>query len=138
MKKTNFKIRFCNVLVLMVALFSFIGCSKDKDNNPRPDNGSIDVAVGTYKGTYRIGTVNHFNAVLIVSKVDNKRLKFEAKSGEPYSSVAPRTIQAKADVPGFVDGDDAQGQFGYKVAEKKLTLVVNTLEIPYSFEGEKQ
>ncbi|QBR13754.1 MULTISPECIES: hypothetical protein [unclassified Sphingobacterium] len=137
MKKTNFKIRFCKTLVLMVALINFVGCSKD-DDNPNQGTGSIDVAVGTYKGAYRIDGVNYFNAVLIVSKVDDNRLKFDAKAGEPYSHAASRTIRAKADVPGLVNGDDAQGLFGYKIAEKKLTLVVNTLEIPYSFEGEKQ
>ncbi len=137
MKKTDFKIRFCKTFVLMIALITFVGCSKD-DDTPNQETGSIDVAVGTYKGILSIGRTDHTNAVFIVTKVDNKRLKFEAKSGEPYSSVVPRTIQAKADVPGLVDGDDAQGVFTYQVADKKLSLVVNELEIPYTFVGEKQ
>ncbi|MDF2517032.1 MAG: hypothetical protein K0R59_2328 [Sphingobacterium sp.] len=141
MKKTNLKVRFSSALIIIFALISFVGCSKDKDDNPGSDSGSIDVAIGTYKGTYSIGTVNHFNAVLIVTKVDNNRLKFVAKSGEPYSNVATKTIQAKADVPGLVDGHDSQGQFTYKTAEKDLTLVANATsssEFAYSFEGQKQ
>ncbi|RKO70552.1 hypothetical protein D7322_16895 [Sphingobacterium puteale] len=138
MKKTNLKIRFSSALIIIFALISYVGCSKDKDDNPGSDSGSIDVATGTYKGILSIGRTNHTNAIFIVTKVDNKRLKFEAKSGEPYSSVPPRTIQAKADVPGLVDGDDPQGVFSYQVSEKKLSLVVNELEIPYTFVGEKQ
>jgi len=137
MKKTDFKIRFSKTFVLMIALITFVGCSKD-DDTPNQGTGSIDVAVGKYKGILSIGRTDHTNAVFIVTKVDNKRLKFEAKSGEPYSSVVSRTIQAKADVPGLVDGDDAQGVFTYQVADKKLSLVVNELEIPYTFVGEKQ
>ncbi|WP_336958943.1 hypothetical protein [Chryseobacterium contaminans] len=116
---------------------SFVGCSKD-DDTPNQGTGSIDVATGTFKGTISIGTTNHFNAILIVTKADNDLLKFQAKSGEPYSSVETKTIRAKADVPGLVDGDDAQGMFSYKIAEKKLTLVSSLAGTPYSFEGEKQ
>lgn len=137
MKKTNFKVRFCNALVLMVALITFVGCSKD-DDNPNQGTGSIDVATGTFKGTVSVGTTNYLNAVLIVTKVDNNRLKFQPKSGEPYSNVEAKIIQAKADVPGLVDGDDAQGVFSYKITEKKLSLISTLAETPYTFEGEKQ
>lgn len=137
MKKTNFKIRFCKTLVLMVALITFVGCSKD-DDNPNQGTGSIDVATGTFKGTISVGTTNYLNAVLIVSKVDNNRLKFQPKPGEPYSYVEAKIIQAKADVPGLVDGDDAQGLFSYQIPENKLSLISTLAETPYTFEGEKQ
>lgn len=35
----------------MVALITFVGCSKD-DDNPNQGTGSIDEAVGTYKGAF--------------------------------------------------------------------------------------
>lgn len=141
MKKTNLKVRFSSALIIIFALISFVGCSKDKDDNPGSDSGSIDVAIGTFKGTMRISGTNYFNVILTVSKVDNKRVKVVAKSGEPYSGVTAKTIQVKADVSGVVDGNDDQGYFSYEIEKKNLTVLTNQTaasEIAYGFEGVKQ
>ena len=58
MKKTNLKVRLSSALIIIFALISFVGCSKDKDDNPGSDSGSIDVAIGTFKGTMRISGTN--------------------------------------------------------------------------------
>lgn len=136
----SLEIRMYSAMMIFALVF-FVGCSKDKDDTPNSGTGSIDVATGTFKGTIRIGTTNHFNAILTVSKVDNQRLKVVAKSGEPYSDVTTKTIQVKADVPGLVDGHDDQGYFAYEIEKKKLTVLTKQTgasEIDYGFEGIKQ
>ncbi|PUB27437.1 hypothetical protein C8J95_10917 [Elizabethkingia sp. YR214] len=129
-------------LVLGTSLF-FIGCksSNDSDNNP---SGSIDPVVGTFKGTIEDGEnpdIKYYNAVVIVSKVDDSRVKVTPKSGEAYSGYTTKTIKVANPVGASVVGSDEQGSVAYLIDTKSLNVSTeknSAQDKTYIFNGSKQ
>src|SRR5690606_6008565 len=79
----------------------FTGCGKDNPSPeptpsvPQPGKGSIEMAVGTFKGQMTVfraegGDEDYYDAVVVVTKVGAEQLKAEAKSGEAYSDASPK------------------------------------------------
>lgn len=130
------------VLVLSTGMF-FIGCksSNDSDNNP---SGSIDPVVGTFKGTIEDGEnpdIKYYNAFIIVSKVDDSRVKVTSKSGEAYSGYTSKTIKVANPVGASVVGGDEQGDVSYLIDTKSLTVSTkknSAQDKTYIFNGSKQ
>lgn len=131
------------VLFFVCAGVLLASCSKDEDK--APEGGRIDAAVGTYVGTIDMldasGT-KYYDAEIIVSKVDGKHLKVEAKAGQPYSNITAKTLQVSANGNISVQANaDPNGILIYTVAEKNLKIVTKDTkadDIVYSFDGKKQ
>ncbi|KUY31655.1 hypothetical protein [Elizabethkingia ursingii] len=143
MKKNGMKkLMLGAVLVLSTGMF-FIGCksSNDSDNNP---SGSIDPVVGTFKGTIEDGEnpdIKYYNAFIIVSKVDDSRIKVTSKSGEAYSGYTTKTIKVANPVGASVVGGDEQGDLSYLIDTKSLTVSTkknSAQDKTYIFNGSKQ
>lgn len=141
MKKSILK----TVGIVVFAVMSMVSCSSDDSSNGPNGGGSIDAAVGTFKGTFR--TVNgesqtYFDATLIVTKVSNTELRVAPKTGEAYSNYTPKTIKVynlAGDI--LVDGDVAAGTFAYRASSKALQVLTKeqaASDITFSFEGTKQ
>ncbi|MCL1665246.1 hypothetical protein M2T78_13335 [Elizabethkingia ursingii] len=143
MKKNGMKkLMLGAVLVLSTGMF-FIGCksSNDSDNNP---SGSIDPVVGTFKGTIEDGEnpdIKYYNAFIIVSKVDDSRVKVTSKSGEAYSGYTTKTIKVANPVGASIVGGDEQGDVSYLIDTKSLTVSTkknSAQDKTYIFNGSKQ
>lgn len=145
MKKMNAKIAFLGLLSVFLLGILVISCSKDDDNN-EPGTGSINVAVGTYKGklSIRPGGPEFFDAVLNVAKVDDQHVKITAKAGEPYSNITEKTMKVSAE--GY-NGNvysvigELQGAFSYYAETKTLDVTTqkqSETDVYYYFEGTKQ
>ncbi|WP_278554503.1 hypothetical protein [Elizabethkingia bruuniana] len=143
MKKNGMKkLMLGAALVLSTGIF-FIGCksSNDSDNNP---SGSIDPVVGTFKGTIEDGEnadIKYYNAVVIVSKVDDSRVKVTPKSGEVYSGYTAKTIKVANPVGASVVGVDEQGSVSYLIDTKSLNVGTeknSAQDKIYIFNGSKQ
>lgn len=148
MKKMNLKVSLVSLLFMVVAGLVFTGCGKD-GNPPVPGTGgSIDAAVGTFKGKLTVyppagGSTDYFDAVINVTKVNGEQLKVSAKSGEDYSIVSPKTFnvynmggQAVMHKTGSVEG-----HFIYKLDLKTLMTLTEQQaadEVTFAFEGTKQ
>lgn len=128
-------------IVLALIMSVFVGCSKD-NNDTTPTNGTIDIAVGTYKGTIKIiGGAEKFDEILIVTKLSDKRIKVKAQNAslnlpdrelDVFNNMN-FTVQALATEP--------QGAFIYTVQNKSLMFLANRTsegQLEYSFEGIKQ
>jgi len=136
------------IIGAFVLLFTTLvaGCSKDTNDNPAPGNGTIDAAVGTYKGKLSSSDLDefeHFNAVLIVSKVDNQHVKMVAKSAEAYSSVTEKVFKLEHKAGGDVRSADRnlEGYFWYAADGKILDVGTSRQDdgdIGYQFKGVKQ
>ncbi|MGE8241532.1 MAG: hypothetical protein ACN6PD_02405, partial [Sphingobacterium sp.] len=75
------KIKSMYLMVLTLVTLAFVGCSKDKDE-PQT-GGSIDAAVGTYKGKIEIiGGKEVFNQILVVTKVSDNKIKVSAQNAD--------------------------------------------------------
>jgi hypothetical protein len=144
MRKINVKQTMQHLfLLLLVGTVTLSSCSKDDDDKV---GGGIDVAVGTYKGKLSIRPSHgeFFDAVLIVTKVDNQYIKITAKSGEPYSNITEKTIKVESqDYNGDVNSviGSLEGVFWYHAETKTLDVTTNKqseTDIYYYFEGAKQ
>lgn len=141
-KKGMKKLMLGAALVLSTGIF-FIGCksSNDSDNNP---SDSIDPVVGTFKGTIEDGEnadIKYYNAVVIVSKVDDSRVKVTPKSGEAYSGYTAKTIKVANPVGASVVGVDEQGSVSYLIDTKSLNVGTeknSAQDKIYIFNGSKQ
>ncbi|MDM1460888.1 hypothetical protein ACF8C4_17675 [Myroides odoratimimus] len=98
MKKVNTKITVLGILATLTFGTVATSCSKNDDNDgyEQPIQGSIDPAVGTYKGKLSTSDTNGvyewFDAIVIVTKEGSNKLKITAKSGEKYSYITPKTF----------------------------------------------
>lgn len=148
MKKVNTKIAFLGILSVLTFGTIATSCSKNDDNGgyEQPTKGTIDAAVGTYKGKLRsshLDQYEYFDAVVIVTKVDDQHLKVTPKSGEAYSSVTPKTFKVEG---GY--NNDIQSVYGILEGYLWYTADVKTLEmatnqqaetdINFLFDGVKQ
>lgn len=146
MNKVNSKIAFLGVLSLLIFGTLATSCSKDDDKQEEPVKGTIDAVVGTYKGSLRasgLAQYEYFDAILIVSKVDNNHVKVVAKSGENYSSITPKTFKVEASSNGDVNSAYGilEGYIWYTSDVKTLEMSSKkqaATDIYYLFDGVKQ
>jgi len=145
----NFKKKLAIVGILSLLSIGTITTSCSSDNNTdyeQPTSGSIDAAVGTYKGKLRSSYLNqyeYFDAIVIVTKVDNQHLKIEAKSGEAYSSVTPKIFKVENGYNNNINSVSGvlEGYFWYTAEVKTLEMSTNQqaeTEINFFFDGIKQ
>ena len=155
MKKVSVKM----TILAFVSVFSMglvtSSCSKDDDNgSEQPVQGTIDAAVGTYKGKLYTSPSNPddvyewYDAIVIVTKEGSNKLKVTAKSGEEYSYVTPKTFTVET---GAFFGENTQdiatlsgsveGFFHYYGSNKNISVTTNkqsATEIEFNFDGVKQ
>ncbi|MBA9071913.1 hypothetical protein GGR22_000039 [Flavobacterium gossypii] len=142
MKKSILK----TVGIVVFAVVSMVSCSSD-DSDGGNGGGSIDAAVGTFKGTFEVldgpnAGQDYFDATLIITKVSNTELRMTPKSGEAYSNLTPKTIKVYnlgGDI--LVDGDAPAGTFAYRASSKALLALTKqqaATDITFTFSGTKQ
>ncbi|QMV71319.1 hypothetical protein HS960_24585 [Sphingobacterium paramultivorum] len=135
------KMKFMYAVVLALVTFAFVGCSKDKDE-PIQTGGSIDAAVGNYKGTIKIiGGAEVFNQILVVTKVNDKTVKVAAQNADLKLPV--REIQVSNNYNMSIQAlpNEPQGSFIFTFENKGLMFLAQRTEegqLQYSFEGTKQ
>ncbi len=153
MKKVNTKIAFLGIISLLTFGTIATSCSKD-DEQEEPAKGSIDVAVGTYKGklytpTYNPGEQSEwFDAIVIVTKEGTNKLKVTPKANETYSFVTPKTFTVET---GAFFGSNTQdivslsgsleGFFHFYGSNNNISITTEQqaeTDVYFNFEGVKQ
>jgi len=135
------KMKLMYAVVLALVTFAFVGCSKDKDE-PIQTGGSIDAAVGNYKGTIKIiGGAEVFNQILIVTKVNDKTVRVSAQNAD--LKLPTRELQVSNNYNMSIQAlpNEPQGSFIFTFENKGLTFLAQRTEegqLQYSFEGTKQ
>ena len=130
------------MLIMLVGLATIVtSCSKD-DDNPDTGGGSIDAAVGTYKGTIKIiGGDEKYNELLEVTKVSNDKLKITAKNSSLNLPVKEVQVYNNKGQGVLTTSTEPNGLFIYTVSNKAVSFVSKVTsegEKMYSFEGSKQ
>jgi len=135
------KMKLMYAMVLALVAIAFVGCSKDDDNTPQT-GGSIDAAVGTYKGSLDIvGVGEKFNKTIKVTKVGDNRIKVEVEDSSlklpsrefNVTNSADYSIQSAATEPGAM--------FLYEIKNKTVSYLSKPLaegETTFKFDGAKQ
>jgi hypothetical protein len=127
-------------LILFVGVF-LTSCKNDDDDDSNPGTGNIDVVVGTFKGTLNVAGQDYFNAIVMVSKVDDSHVKVQAKTNEAYSFVTTKTLSAVNTQGVGVVGSSSDGSISYLISTKALTVSTQkTSETDkiYLFQGTQQ
>jgi hypothetical protein len=128
-------------VVLALVTFAFVGCSKDKDE-PIQTGGSIDAAVGNYKGTIKIiGGAEVFNQILVVTKVNDKTVKVTAQNADLKLPVRELQVSNNYNMSIQALPNEPQGSFIFTFENKGLMFLAQRTEegqLQYSFEGTKQ
>jgi hypothetical protein len=127
-------------LILFVGVF-LTSCKNDDDEDSNPGTGNIDVVVGTFKGTLNVAGQDYFNAIVMVSKVDDSHVKVQAKTNEAYSFVTTKTLSAVNTQGVGVVGSSNDGSISYLISTKALTVSTQkTSETDkiYLFQGTQQ
>lgn len=128
-------------LTLFVGVF-FISCKNDDGEDSTPiTNNSIDVVLGTFKGTLNSGGQDYFNATVIVSKVDESHVKVQAKANEAYSFVTTKTLTAVNTQGVGVVGSNNEGSISYLISTKAITISTqktSDTDKIYLFQGTQQ
>lgn len=157
MKKVKTKMVFLGILALLTLGTLTTSCSNSDDNEEfeQPAQGSIDAAVGTYKGRLYTspsnaasGVYEWFDATVIVTKEGVNKLKIVPKSGEPYSFVTPKIFTVET---GAFFGENTQdivslsgsleGFFHYYGSNQNINVSTNeqsATDVYFDFEGTKQ
>ena len=153
MKKVNVKIALLALASVLTLGTLTISCSKDDDNgHEQPAQGTIDAAVGTYKGKLSSSnTYNHyewFDAIVIVTKEGGNKLKITAKSGEEYSYVTPKTFTVETCACFGENTQDIvsltgslEGIFHFYGSNKNINVTADEqseTDVYFRFEGAKQ
>ena len=142
-------------LIVTSISLGFTNCSSDDDSpsNPNQGTGNIDIALGNFKGRIQINnpdlsTNEYFDAEVIVTKIDNEKLRVTPKTGQPYSSANPKTftvlynsapnnqLMSVQSIPGSLEG-----YFIYSHNNTSLNIATirqSATEVTFSFEGTKQ
>lgn len=153
MKKVNAKFALLALASVLTLGTLTTSCSKDDDNgSEQPAQGTIDAAVGTYKGKLRTvetyGVYEWYDAIFIVTKEGSNKLKVTAKSGEEYSYVTPKTFTVETcacfgentqDIVSLTGS--VEGIFHYYGSNKNIGVTTNkqsATEVQYNFDGVKQ
>lgn len=153
MKKVNVKIALLALASVLTLGTLTTSCSKDDDNgHEQPAQGTIDAAVGTYKGKLSSsdtnGSYEWFDAIVIVTKEGSNKLKVSAKSDEEYSYVTPKTFTVET---GAFFGENTQdivsligsleGIFHYYGSNKNISVSTDeqsVTDVYFDFDGVKQ
>lgn len=153
MKKVNTKIAFLGMLSVLTLGTITVSCNSSDDNvSQEPTKGTIDAAVGTYKGKLYTSDTNGvyewFDAIVIVTKEGSNKLKITAKSGEEYSYVTPKTFTVET---GAFFGENTQdivsltgsleGIFHYYGSNQNINVITteqSATDVYFDFEGVKQ
>lgn len=139
------------IVMLISASFALSSCSKSNDEVPTRNQGKIEDAVGTYKGTIKIYGLDSpselYNVIIEVSKASDNSLRVKAKSGETYSIVTEKVFKVSVTDsfnPDPVDvvslSGSTEGLFHYDGVAKTISVITNKqseTDIYYSFEGDK-
>lgn len=153
MKKGNTKIAFLGMLSVLTLGTITVSCNSNDDNvSQEPIKGTIDAAVGTYKGKIYTsdtnGSYEWFNAIVVVTKEGSNKLKVAAKPGEEYSYVTPKTFTVET---GAFFGENTQdivsltgsleGIFHYYGSNKNIRVTTDEqseTDVHFRFDGVKQ
>ena len=153
MKKVNTKIAFLGMLSVLTLGTITVSCNSSDDNvSQEPTKGTIDAAVGTYKGKIYTSDTNGvyewFDAIVVDTKEGSNKLKVAAKSGEEYSYVTPKTFTVET---GAFFGENTQdivsltgsleGIFHYYGSNKNINVITaeqSATDVWFDFEGVKQ
>ncbi|SFS54920.1 hypothetical protein [Sphingobacterium wenxiniae] len=152
MKKVNTKIAFLGILAALTFGTVATSCSSDDDDYEQPAQGSIDAAVGTYKGKLYTSDTNGvyewFDAIVIVTKEGSNKLKVAAKEGEEYSFVTPKTFTVETGAFFGANTQDIvsltgslEGIFHYYGSNKNINVITteqSATDVWFDFEGVKQ
>lgn len=147
------RIVFVGILSMMMLGTTATSCSSDDNGYEELAKGSVDVVVGTYVGTLNANIVDAdasvwYDAVILVTKDGEGRMKVSAQPGQPYSSVTPKTFTVESsyiyedntyDVLSLIGS--LEGYFTYTGANKNLSIFTHKqseTDVSYSFEGTKQ
>lgn len=135
------KIKSMYLMVLTLVTLAFVGCSKDKDE-PIQTGGSIDAAVGTYKGKIEIiGGKEVFNQILVVTKVSDNKIKVSAQNADLKLPVREIQVSNNYNITIQALPNEPQGSFIYTFENKGLLFLgkrTDEGQLEYSFEGTKQ
>ena len=136
------KMKLMYAVVLALVTFAFVGCSKDDDNTV-PTSGSIDAAVGTYKGKLDLSNTNGpmFDKILTVTKVSDNTLKVEI--GDKTLNIPTKEFKVinNMNVSIQTAGVSPEGTFLFDVKNKTLLCQgekTSATEVFFTFEGTKQ
>jgi len=130
---------FLQAITLFAVIF-LIGCSKDEDKTP--SNGTIDVAVGTYKGTIDIiGGTKKFDEILVVSKLSATRIRVKVQNSSLNLADRDIDVMNNSNISIQALATEPQGLFIYTLQNKSLNFLSKQTaegQLQYSFEGVKQ
>lgn len=130
-----------------------VSCNNSDDNaSQEPTKGSIDAAVGTYKGKLNTidtnGVYEWFDAIVIVTKEGSNKLKITAKSSEEYSYVTPKTFTVETCACFGENTQDVvsltgslEGIFHYYGSNQNINVITTeqtATDVYFDFEGVKQ
>ncbi|MDF2477188.1 MAG: hypothetical protein K0S24_2671 [Sphingobacterium sp.] len=135
------KIKSMYLMVLTLVTLAFVGCSKDEDE-PIQTGGSIDAAVGNYKGTIKIiGGKEVFNQILVVTKVSDNKVKVSAQNADLKLPVREIQVSNNYNISIQALPNEPQGHFIFTFENKGLSFLSERTEegqLEYSFDGTKQ
>jgi hypothetical protein len=136
------KMKLMYAVVLALVTFAFVGCSKDKDE-PIQTGGSIDAAVGTYKGSLDLSNTTGpmFDKTLTVTKVSDNTLKVEI--GDKSLKIPSKEFKVinNMNIAIQTSGVSPEGSFLFDVEKKTLLCQgkkTTENEVFFTFEGSKQ
>jgi len=136
------KMKLMYAMVLAFVTLAFVGCSKDKDE-PIQTGGSIDAAVGTYKGSIDLSNTNGpmFDKTLTVTKVSDNTLKVEI--GDKALKIPAKEFKVinNMNISIQTSGVSPEGSFLFDVDKKTLLCQgkkTTENEVFFTFEGSKQ
>ncbi|MBB1647697.1 hypothetical protein A9970_27480 [Sphingobacterium sp. UME9] len=136
------KMRLMYAVVLALVTFAFVGCSKDKDE-PIQTGGSIDAAVGTYKGSLDLSNTSGpmFDKTLTVTKISDNTLKVEI--GDKALKIPAKEFKVinNMNIAIQTAGVSPEGSFLFDVEKKTLLCQgkkTTENEVFFTFEGTKQ
>ncbi|APU99968.1 hypothetical protein BV902_24200 [Sphingobacterium sp. B29] len=136
------KMRLMYAVVLALVTFAFVGCSKDKDE-PIQTGGSIDAAVGTYKGSLDLSNTSGpmFDKIVTVTKISDNTLKVEI--GDKALKIPAKEFKVinNMNIAIQTAGVSPEGSFLFDVEKKTLLCQgkkTTENEVFFTFEGTKQ
>ena len=153
MKNVNTKFALLALASVLTLGTLTTSCGNDDDNgSEQPAQGTIDAAVGTYKGKLSTfdtnGVYEWFDAIVIVTKEGSNKLKVTAKSGEEYSYVTPKTFTVETCACFGENTQDIvsltgslEGIFHYYGSNKNISVSTDeqsATDVHFRFEGVKQ
>lgn len=133
------KTKWISAFILALVTLAFVGCSKDDDAG---QSGSIDAAVGTYRGKLDVtGQPDRFDQTITVSKVSEGRIKVVV--GDASLNLPDREINVSNESNLFITAATIStgAQFIYDINERSLIYQARPVaegEVLFTFEGNKQ